>query len=747
MKSVAATGLAAVTFAIAAGAQERNLYWGDTHLHTTNSPDAFFLGNSTGAGPEVAYRYAKGLPVVNAYSGVRIQIQTALDFLVVADHAEYLGVPRLIFNEKDESLLATEFGKRLSDLWEAGDTYQAALEVIGTINDQNPYAPFETKEIRSTAWARQIEAAEAANEPGVFSAIIGWEWTSFPNASNLHRVIFTPDDGGKARQYIPFSAFDSSDPRNLWDWLDETSEAVDTRFIAIPHNANVSNGLMWSRENLDGSPLTAAQAAQRIKWEPVVEMTQIKGDAETHPTQSPDDEFADFGTYDHLLDAAGAAAGGEVASVAKEGDYARRALRVGMEIEQSLGTNTFKFGMVGSTDAHSTMASAEEQNFWGKFSIDSTPSNRRDMGILPGASNMFGVNAAGLAAVWAEENSRESIYEAFMRKEVYATSGPRISLRVFGGYNFKPGDALSADIAEVGYSNGVPMGGNLPVASNGAAPRLLISALKDSNSGNLDRIQVVKGWADHKGKTYEKIFDVAWSGDRKIGADGKLPPVGNTVNLETGKYTNTIGEVALSTVWTDPEFDPNLSAFYYVRVLEIPTPRYSLLDAIALNMDPSETGQPATIQERAYSSPIWYTPARTSETVGVLAPDSATLTIEALLADGFVRMSADEIDRTIMGNQLQIHDLITGLVYAAVASDGSRSLELTDQQKDRAIGSLFHGGPLLIGDATFEIEGDRVISSDGVTTVAASLLRKGEKIYAARDIDRGRVNFEIILGG
>lgn len=745
MNLLTTTALVTVALATSAFAQERNLYWGDTHLHTSNSPDAFFFGNSSGAGPEVAYRYAKGLPVENAYSKVRIQIQTPLDFLVVADHAEYLGVPDLIFNEKDAELLATDFGKRLSELWDNGEQRQAALEVIGTINDQNPYPPFETEAIRSTAWAKQIEAAEAANEPGVFSAFIGWEWTSFPNASNLHRVIFSPDGGDKARMYTPFNAFDSSDPLDLWNWLDETSAAVDTRFIAIPHNANVSNGLMYSRENLDGSPLTAEQAAQRIKWEPVTEMTQIKGDAETHPTQSPDDEFADFGTYDHLLDAAGAAAGGEIASVAKEGDYARRALRVGMEIEQSLGTNPFKFGMIGSTDSHSTMSSAEEPNFWGKFAIDSTPANRRDLGILPGTDNMFGVNAAGLAAVWAEENTRESIYEAFRRKEVYATSGPRISLRVFGGYGFESGDAISGNFAEVGYTGGVPMGGNLPVTSNGEAPRLMISALKDPNSGNLDRVQVVKGWVDAEGTTYEKIFDVAWSGEREIGIDGKLPAVGNTVNLETGEYTNTIGAVSLNTVWTDPEFDPAVSAFYYVRVLEIPTPRYSLLDAISINLDPSETGKPETIQERAYSSPIWYTPERTTEAADALEIDSQILTSQALLADGFVQMASADIERALVGNEVQIRDLITGLVYTATPSDGSRTLELTDRQKDRAVGSLFHGGPLLIGDATFEISGDQVISSDGVTTVATTLYQKDATIYAARDIDRGRVNYEIVL--
>jgi hypothetical protein len=588
-------------------ADETQLYWGDTHLHTRNSMDAYFMQNSE-AGPDTAYRYAKGLPVVNASNGVRIQIGTPLDFLVVADHAEYMAIPYRLFTLQDGALRQTEFGQRLVELWDQGAPIQAALELVGTVNELNPYKPFVTDSIRRSAWEEQIRAAEAANEPGQFTAFIGWEWSSFPDAANLHRIVFTPNDGSFARQYLPFSALDSSDPEDLWSWLQKTSDETQSDFVAIPHNGNVSNGLMFARETLSGEPISTEHAKTRARWEPIYEVTQIKGDSETHPSQSPEDEFADFETYAHLLDAAGAAAGKEIATVVKEGDYARRALRVGMQIEKEVGSNPFKFGMIGSTDSHSSMASAEENNFWGKFAIDSTPANRLNLAILPGQENMFDMSASGLAGVWAQENTRQSLYEAFLRKEVYATSGPRIQLRFFGGFDFHASDTDKQNLAGTGYSKGVPMGGDLPQAPKGKAPSFLIAATRDPKEANLDRIQVVKGWLTSDGTSYEKVYDVVWSGDRKIGSDGKLPAVGNTVNLDTGAYSNDIGDPQLLTVWVDPDFDPDQSAVYYVRVLQIPTPRYSLLDSIALQIDYRETGQPATIQERAYSSPIWYSP-------------------------------------------------------------------------------------------------------------------------------------------
>ena len=607
MKKLLIALLMAVLSTSTVYAQETNLYWGDTHLHTSNSMDAYFFANRDGT-PEAAYRWAKGLPVINTSNRTLIQIGTPLDFLVVSDHAEYMTIPKRLFSLKDKSLRETEFGKQLVKFWDAGEFRQAALTLVGTVNDNKPYAPFITEKLRRTAWDEVIKAAEDANEPGKFTAFIGWEWTSFPNASNLHRVLFTPQGGDVASKYLPFSALDSSDPEELWKWLETTTSQTGAELIAIPHNGNVSNGLMFSRNDFNGKPIDAPYAKLRARWEPIYEVTQIKGDSETHPNQSPDDEFADFETYAHLLDAAGLASGAEMKEVVAEGDYARRALRNGLEFEEKLGVNPFKFGLIGATDSHSTFASAEENNFQGKFSIDSTPETRRDLKILPGTENMWAVSAAGLAGVWAKENTRQSLYEAFQRKEVYGTSGPRIAVRFFGGYNFKSNDAMAKDIAKVGYKKGVPMGGDLTDAPKNKVPSFLVRAVKDPVEGNLDRIQIVKGWLNADGSTAEKVFDVVWSGKRKKGANGKVPAVGNTVNLETGAYTNTIGTAQLAATWTDPEFDPTQRAFYYARVLQIPTPRYSLFDAIALQMDVKETGHPATIQERAYSSPIWYTP-------------------------------------------------------------------------------------------------------------------------------------------
>jgi len=412
---------------------------------------------------------------------------------------------------------------------------------------------------------------------------------------------------------MPYGSDQSSYPEDLWAWLDATSKKTGASFVAIPHNSNISKGYMWGETFLDGTPYTPESARTRAHWEPVAEVTQYKGDSESHPDLSPEDEFADFEEYPFYIQR------NEVEYKAQPGDYARSALERGLEIEERIGVNPFKFGMIGSTDSHTGLSASEEDNFWGKMAIDSTPETKRKFAV---GRNVTGWNmgASGVAAVWAEENTRESLFAAFRRREVYATTGPRMRVRFFGGWSFEEADLDEADLGQVGYSKGVPMGGDLmarPAAPSGLAkllgrkapeaPAFLIQAVKDPKSGNLDRVQVVKGWIGPDGRSREKIYDIAWSGDRAIDADGKLEAVGNTVDLESGTYTNDIGAPELTRVWTDPSFDPAQRAFYYVRVLEIPTPRHSLLDAIALQIDPPKEGPP-TLQERAYTSPIWYTP-------------------------------------------------------------------------------------------------------------------------------------------
>jgi hypothetical protein len=606
---------------------ERKLLWGDTHLHTSYSPDAFLMGNQT-ADPDTAYNYARGLPVIHPYHRARIQIETPLDFLVVSDHGEFMGViPNIL---KGNPIVAnTETGKRYKQMFADGKAIEVFGELIGQINGVTPVNPeLGNEEVSRSVWGEIMDAADRHNQPGKFTAFMGWEWSSTPGGANLHRVVVMREGKEKGEQFIPYTALDSDRPEDLWKWLDSTSANTGANFIAIPHNSNISQGLMFPLQNSDGVLVTPEYAQTRMKWEPVVEMTQIKGDSETHPNLSPTDEFADYETYDHLIAVEGAEAKdmfgdgflGQLSEkdrelilknrerVAKAGDYARTGLMRGLVVEDRIGANPFKFGMIGSTDSHTAMPSAEEDNFHGKMAIDSTPETKKD-DILPGTPG-WDMGAAGLVAVYAEENSRGSIFDAMKRKEVYATTGPRIKLRLFGGWDYSSAELASADMASAAYGKGVPMGGDLTAAPEGKAPTLMISALRDPVGANLDRIQVVKGWLDGEGNPQEKVFNVAVSDERTIGSDGNVKPVGNTVDLKTGNYSNSIGDPQLSVVWTDPEFDAGVRAFYYVRVLQIPTPRHTLFDAIALGVDPKETGNPATIQERAYSSPIWYTPGR-----------------------------------------------------------------------------------------------------------------------------------------
>ena len=603
----------------------KNVYWGDTHLHTSYSPDAFLMGNQT-ADPDTAYRYAKGLPVVHPYHKARIQITTPLDFLVVSDHGEFMGViPNIL---KDNPIVAsTETGKRYKKMFAEGKSIDVFGELIGQINGVTPVNPeLSNEEISRSVWGEIMAASDRHNEPGKFTAFMGWEWSSTPGGANLHRVVVMKEGKEKGEQFIPYTALDSDKPEDLWKWLDNTSSKTGANFLAIPHNSNISQGLMFPLQDSEGKLISKEYATTRMKYEPIVEMTQIKGDSETHPNLSPTDEFADYETYDHLISVEGAEAKnmfsdgflGQLSAqdrehilknkkqVAKVGDYARSALKRGLAVEDRIGVNPYKFGMIGSTDSHTAMSSAEEDNFHGKMALDSTPGTKKE-DIIPGTPG-WDMGAAGLVAVYAEQNTRASIFDAMQSKEVYATTGPRIQLRFFGGWYYLASDVSASDMIAIGYKKGVPMGGDLNKAPANKSPSFMISAIKDPVDANLDRVQVVKGWLDKEGKPQEKVFNVALADGRTVGADGKAPAVGNTVDLKTGKYTNTIGDTQLATLWTDPEFDASVRAFYYVRVLQIPTPRHTLLDTLALGVDPKESGNPATIQERAYSSPIWYTP-------------------------------------------------------------------------------------------------------------------------------------------
>jgi hypothetical protein len=566
-----------------------------------------YLFGTTDSTPETAIRFARGETVTSPTTQAKMQLSRPLDFVVVADHAEAMGsIPRLFSG--DQAFAATKTGKLFLAL-APEQTPDQLITVYGVIaqagsgidneyglTGKDVYNDLHGGDKRLATWTDYLDTVEKYNKPGEFTTLIGWEWSSQPRGGNMHRVVFTPNGPDVARQFLPYSSLESQDAEDLWAWLETTAQKTGAQFIAIPHNPNLSMGQMFADTTQSGKPLSADYARTRNKWEKAVEITQIKGDSETHPLLSRIDEYADFETYQFVLIPGGGTPD------PTEADYVRSGLKRGLQIGASTGENPFKMGVIGSTDSHTGMSAIEENNFGGKGQHDAEPRLRsHPTGI--GDSKGWDMGAAGFAGVWATDNTREAIYEAFTRKEVYASTGPRISLRFFGGYDFTETDAGSADLAAVGYAKGVPMGGDLQASKN-RVPQFLVAASKDPDAANLDRIQIVKGWLDSNGKAQERVYDVALSDGRKHGNDR----VGNTVDLRTATYQNSIGDAALATVWTDPDFDPGQNAFYYARVLEIPTPRYSLMDAVALGIDPKETGKPLTIQERVYSSAIWYSP-------------------------------------------------------------------------------------------------------------------------------------------
>ena len=603
--------------------EETQLLWGDTHLHSTYSSDAFTNGNLT-ATPDTAYRYAKGMPVVHPGHQARVQIGTPLDFLVVSDHAEYLGVIRSLYLNPMvtdgltlRERLWTRFvqyllrdaideqtGRKLFTSILPKPSENAVTAMEGWEEDRVSGLIPRQPTVEVDTWRLITETADAHNEPGEFTALIGWEYSLIPGGANLHRIVLADIDAAQAQTFAPFGFDDSSFPSDLWAWLDETSQATGGNFIAIPHNSNISKGSMFDVRDIRGDDIDLDYAEIRRYWEPVVEITQIKGDSETHPALSPDDPFADFETYPYYIQREW------TDYVPQRGDYIRSGLKTGLELAASVGANPYQFGVIGSTDAHTALPSAEEDNFHGKMATDSIPS-RKDGGWSEDARGTFGwgMSASGLAAVWATENTREAIVAAMRRREVYATSGPRIAVRTYGGLNLPDAAIESAAFPADIQSQAVPMGGEIIGAANEDRFSLIVEAQADPKSAYLDRIQIIKGWIDASGQTHERIFDAAVSGAERRLADGSVMPVGSSVDLKTGLTANTIGSPRLSVVWHDPEFDPEQSAFYYARVLQIPTARHSLLDKLALGDDGIDTRRPDTIQERAYTSPIWYRPS------------------------------------------------------------------------------------------------------------------------------------------
>ncbi|MBW2425879.1 MAG: DUF3604 domain-containing protein [Deltaproteobacteria bacterium] len=583
--------------------------FGDTHLHTGFSMDAGIFGARLR--PADAYRFARG-EQVTASAGQPAKLGRALDFLVVTDHSDNMGFATDLLAGK-AALLAEPKGREWYGLVQQGKGGQAALDMIGLFSQGKfpralLYAPGTRPYL--DAWEETIDAAETYNEPGRFTAFIGYEWTSLVKGANMHRNVIFRDGGERARQVVPFTIMPpgSANPVDLWKWMAAYEEKTGGSVLAIPHNGNLSNGIMFPVERAyTGKRLNKSYVQERAKWERLYEVTQTKGDAEAHPFLSPEDEFADFETWDK---------GNLDASQPKteemlEFEYARSALKNGLKLEAKFGTNPYKFGMVGSTDMHTGLSAKAEDNFFGKTTPQEPSPERMSAAFMDNKKSGiqildWEVGASGFAAVWAQENTRKSIWDALYRKETYATTGTRMLVRFFGGWDFEAADADTRNPAVAGYERGVPMGGDLANAPEGRSPRFLVAALKDPVGANLDRIQIVKGWLDARGGVGEKVYDVVWAGDRQPDTNGKLPSIGNTVDVANATWTNTIGASELITVWEDPDFDPELRAFYYVRVIEIPTPRWTAYDARRFGIEPlPETRM--TVTERAYTSPIWYT--------------------------------------------------------------------------------------------------------------------------------------------
>jgi Protein of unknown function (DUF3604) len=587
------------------------VYWGDQHLHSSYSADAGLAGDKLG--PDDAFRFARG-EQMRSSTGLLVQIVRPYDWLVVSDHAEDVGLS-VAFAEADPGVLADPVGKKWYEDFKKGGkpAYDAVMELLhDAMNAKSSINPEVLKKLMRPTWDRSISAAERNNKPGTFTAFIGFEWSQTVKGNNLHRVVVFRDGADRAKQVLPYSEFDSADPEDLWKYMADYEQKTGGRMLAIPHNSNLSGGLMFAAKTWTGKPFDKKYAETRTRFERLVEATQTKGDSETTPLLSPTDEFANFERWDK------ANIYGTVATTPEmlPHNYVRSALKLGLQHETKLGVNPFKFGLIGGTDAHTSLSTTRAEDFFGVVPMQEPKADRwKELNIKAMAPNMpssytWELAPGGLGGVWARENTREAIWDAMERKEVYCTTGTRPTVRVFGGWDFKAKDLENPDPVwvEQGYAGGVPMGGDLTKAPKDKAPTFMAKALCDPDGAYLDRIQIIKGWTDAKGEMHEKVIDVAWSGDRKRDpATGKVPLVGNTVDVKKATWTNSIGAPVLTAFWQDPEFDPTLRAFYYVRVIEIPTPTWQAYDCARFGITmPNYVSM--TVTNRAYTSPIWYSP-------------------------------------------------------------------------------------------------------------------------------------------
>jgi hypothetical protein len=706
---------------------ERNAYFGETHQHTSWSFDAYIFGNHI-TGPADAYKYWNGETIKHPL-GYDIKIDTPLDWAGVTDHSEYAGTVRLS-NDPSSPLSKLPIAEKLK-VHDAADIQRIYLWLGTSMVEGKPIPELVKPEVAGTVWAENNKIADEYNKPGKFTAFCAYEWTSTPDFRNMHRNIFFKEC--RKVPEMPFSSLDSSHPEDLWKWMDAQRKAGN-ELLAISHNANLSDGHMYPIDvDSYGRPIDAAWAESRDRNERLVEIKQIKGQSETHPALSPNDEFANYevlsyllgdpeGRFDHIV-----------------GSYARQALKDGLTMQDTAGYNPYKFGIVGGSDSHNTGTPYRQDNFYGGHAhLDGTIETRMAGHIFAGLDTRL-ENPAGLSGVWAEENTRASIFEAMQRKETFATSGPHIKVRFFGGWEYKPEELNDKDWVKIGYKKGVPMGGDLQ-EERGRAPTFMVWAVKDPTSGNLDRVQVVKGWSK-SGQSFEKVFDVVWSGDRKPDVvTGKVPAIGSTVDLANATYTNTIGSTELKTVWTDPEFDTSLHAFYYARVLEIPTPRWTTIQAHQLGV-PIPDVVPATVQERAWSSPIWYTPS--DEARKRAAPGT---TIASLQQKGAVALADADLKQLIVGKFLWIRNNVTGGQVKVIYDKTGQTIVYhvgRNAAQPSDFGNLFQTGYQGMSSA-YSIENGKIITTLAGTPFEVTVYKLGDKYFAARSNEFGYANYEVI---
>lgn len=730
MVRVSALAILSVSPALADPNPDRDVFFGEQHLHTSWSFDAYIFGD-TKSTPADAYNYAKGKPLKHAL-GFEMKIEQPLDWLGVTDHSEYVGVVQQA-NDPSTALAKSELGKELQVKTPA-DIQRIYLLLGRTMTSNKPIAQLVSPELMSSVWDRNNEMADAANEPGKFTAFNAYEWTSTPNSRNMHRNIYFKD--GKQLPPYPFSSFDSQAPEDLWAWMDK-QRGQGIELLAISHNANLSDGLMYPTEvDSKGRPIDEAWAESRMRNEPLIEMKQIKGASETHPLLSPNDEFANYEILSYLL----GFPEGRFDGI--RGSFVRDALRNGLAMEDTRGYNPYKMGFVSGSDSHNGAAPYRQDNFFGGHGAgDGDMKARMEGKMFAGMDPRF-LNPAGLSALWAEENTRSSLFEAMKRKETYATSGTRIKVRFFGGYDFTDrslwGDRWSEHWVTEAYKRGVPMGSDLPSETDAKAPSFLVWAVKDPTSGNLDRVQIVKGWSA-SGQSFEKVYDVVWSGDRKPDAlTGKVPAIASTVDIENATYENSVGSSELSTVWTDPDFDPSVHAFYYARVLEIPTPRWTTIQAKEVGIKVPQV-VPATVQERAWTSPIWYAPGKAKEraAAGVRVADIGT---------GGEALDQQALTALTVGKTVWLKNLVNGALYRVVwDANGQRLMHNIDpsQELPQHFGDAVHNSAFGIPVA-YAVTDGKLVENFGNEKLSWSAYKVGERTLFARSDEFGYANYEVI---